>query len=944
MTEKQPRKPMGHEEGTQKGRRPLIVWILLGIVFFAIFKAFSASDAEVKVCTQREFWERIERGHQQALAQAQLAAQAAAATKSEQAEAKQDAPAATLQSDPSASSETISKAQMPVMIVNMPQMTVSPVENAAVPGGKVKLLREDHKTIISGIWNPTQAEIAANPNAKGEPFSVEFVSIDGVEKRLVEKGVNFDVEHKTSWFASLLVSFLPLLLFVVFFYFIFFRRAQGGDNPFSFGKSRAKTLNKEEANVRFKDVAGVDEAKEEVAEIVEFLKDPKRFEALGGQVPKGVLLMGPPGTGKTLLAKAIAGESDVPFLSISGSDFVEMFVGVGASRVRDMFAQAKKCAPCILFIDEIDAIGRTRFTGIGGGHDEREQTLNAMLVEMDGFEGNSGVIVMAATNRVDVLDPALTRPGRFDRQIHVDLPTVDGRLAILKVHAAKVRLGQDVSLERVARGTPGFSGAELANLLNEAALLAARRRGKEVSQDDLEEARDKVLWGRERRSYVMTDADKRCTAWHEGGHALAQLLLEHTEPLHKVTIIPRGRALGATMTLPERDVLNHTKDEMKDMLVVCAAGRVAEEMLTGKLSTGAAQDIKMATNLARRMVCSYGMSDLLGFQAFGENEEQVYLGREIGRRQSHSEATACAVDGEISKFLREAYQRAVALLSQNRDRLALLADYLMTVEVADGRDVETLVMTGVAPAMKKKKDAQMDTPLEARVIAVDGPSGAGKSSVSKAVGQRMGFLHVDSGALYRIVTWQCLENNIDTSNPEAVAAFAKTLEIHYSAEEGRIVYEINGIRPDKELREPRINAHASPVATVPEVRQRITSDLRAMTKFGDLIIEGRDITTAVFPDTPARFYLEADPAVRAARRQLEEVQKGVANQSVEDVKASLLARDKIDSSRACAPLRKADGVIAIDSTYLTLEEVIQSVIDQLPEDWKKPVEKEATNG
>ncbi len=878
-----------NKEQPQKWRRPFIVWIFLAVIVISIFNAFNGDKNNKSTLTQKEFWDRIEASRVETL-------------------------------DPNTGEKHVS--------------------NAALPNAQ--LINHDGEFFITGQWQPTKAELEKNENAKGEKFSLAIASPDQIEDRLANEGVSITVGHEKSWLGPFLFAFLPFFLMIAFFYFMFFRRIKGEEGPFSFGKSRAKLLNKENATIRFKDVAGVEEAKEEVAEIVEFLRDPKRFEELGGKVPKGVLLMGPPGTGKTLLAKAIAGESNVPFLSISGSDFVEMFVGVGASRVRDMFAQAKKNAPCILFIDEIDAIGRTRFTGIGGGHDEREQTLNAMLVEMDGFEGNSGVIVMAATNRVDVLDPALTRPGRFDRQIIVDLPTVDGRLEILKVHAEKIKLGSDVCLDRVARGTPGFSGAELANLLNEAALLAARRHAKEVTQDDLEEARDKVLWGRERRSYVMTDADRRCTAWHEGGHALAQLLLENTEPLHKVTIIPRGRALGATMSLPERDVLNHTMDEMKDMIVVCAAGRIAEEMYTGKISTGAAQDIKMATNIARRMVCTYGMSDTLGFQAFGDNEEQVYLGRELGRRQSHSENTAMLVDAEISKLLHEGYQRAKDLLKKNRDRLALLADYLLQVEVADGRDVEELVYMGVAPVHQKKKmesPMNTETSLPARVIAVDGPSGAGKSSVSKAVGQRLNYLHVDSGALYRIVTWQCLENNIDTANPEAVAEFAKTLVINYSAEDGRIAYEINGIRPDKELREPRINAHASPVATVPEVRKRITDDLRAMTRFGNLIIEGRDITTAVFPDSPARFYLEADPAVRAARRQLEEVQKGVANQSVEEVKASLLARDKIDSSRACAPLRKADGVVAIDSTYMTLEEVIQSVIDQLPEDWKPTKEK-----
>ena len=433
----------------------------------------------------------------------------------------------------------------------------------------------------------------------------------------------------------------------------------------------------------------------------------------------------------------------------------------------------------------------------------------------------------------------------------------------------------------------------------------------------------------------MADRDRRITAWHEGGHALAQVLLEHTEPLHKVTIIPRGRALGATMTLPERDVLNRTEAEMKDMLVVLTAGRIAEKRFTGDLSTGASQDIKMATRLARQMVCAYGMSEAFGFQAFGDNEEQVYLGRELGRKQDHSEATAQTIDAEVTRLLQEAYRRGERLIAENGERLAQLVDYLLEVETADGRDVERLVKTGERPAPKPKA-LPMKTP---RVIAVDGPSGAGKSSVSRAVGQRLGFLHVDSGALYRIVTWQCLEQGVDTADPKAVAALADTLQIDCQPEDGRIVYAVGGLRPDKELREPRINAHASPVATVPEVRAKITALLRSLTRFGDIIVEGRDITTAVFPDTPARFFLEADPAVRAQRRQLEEVQKGVANQSVEAVQASLLARDKIDSSRACAPLRKADGVTVIDSTHLTLEQVIQTVLDALPEDWKPAPEE-----
>ncbi len=871
-------------------RRPIMVWVLLAVLIFSIVQVFLSDpratlsapslDAQAEL-TQFDFWQRVKAGQ-------------------------------------------VTDAQGNVQ------------ENKALP--MVTLVRDgDNATYLEGKWfASTPAKTAdGQPVMTEVPFRLNVLGVADLEERLAAAGVRTIQENRVNWFKTLLVAVLPILVLFLLMYIFFFRqmRSGGGGNPFDFGKSRARLMNKEDAKVRFHDVAGVDEAKEEVQEIVEFLKDPKRFESLGGKVPKGVLLMGPPGTGKTLLAKAIAGEAAVPFFSISGSDFVEMFVGVGASRVRDMFAQAKKNAPCILFIDEIDAIGRTRFTGIGGGHDEREQTLNAMLVEMDGFEPNSGVIVMAATNRVDVLDPALTRPGRFDRQIVVDLPTIEGRLAILKVHATKVKLSEDVDLDRVARGTPGFSGADLANLLNEAALLAARARRSAVTHVDMEEARDKILWGRERRSHTMADRDRQITAWHEGGHALAQVLLEHTEPLHKVTIIPRGRALGATMTLPEKDVLNRTEREMKDMIVVMTAGRIAEKMFTGDLSTGASQDIKMASSLARSMVCTYGMSDVFGFQAFGDNEDMVYLGRELGRKQSHSEATARTIDEEVSRLIREAYARGEELISSHRKELELLVDYLLEVETADGRDIETLIRTGERP---KKVEPQGDQPMaaDARVIAIDGPSGAGKSSVSKEVGKRMGFLHVDSGALYRIVTWQCLENNIDTSDPKAVATFAETLKIDYSAEEGRIVYAINGIRPDKELREPRINAHASPVATVPEVRARITADLRSMTQFGNLIIEGRDITTAVFPDTPARFYLEADPEIRAQRRQLEEVQKGVANQSVEDVKASLLARDKIDSSRACAPLRKADGVIAIDSTYLTLEQVIQTVIDQLPTDWR----------
>ncbi len=876
---KLPQKP--ELPGGSRWRKPIVVWILLAVFIFSLVAVFRDGTREGGVLggqqpmAQLDFWRQVEGG-----------------VVSEGGEIK---------------------------------------GNSVLPN--VTLVRENDDTIyLEGRM--LMPGTAAAGGMQSRPFRINLLSADGVEDRLAKAGVRTTQETRRSWLGPVIISILPLVVLFLLFYFLFARQMRGGEgSPFTFGKSRAKLMNKEDAVVRFKDVAGVDEAKEEVQEIVDFLKEPERYSRLGGKVPKGVLLMGPPGTGKTLLAKAIAGEAQVPFFSISGSDFVEMFVGVGASRVRDMFAQAKKNAPCILFIDEIDAIGRTRFTGIGGGHDEREQTLNAMLVEMDGFERNSGVIVMAATNRVDVLDPALTRPGRFDRQIVVDLPTIEGRLAILKVHAQKIKLAKDVDLGRIARGTPGFSGADLANLLNEAALLAARENRTEVVHADLEEARDKILWGRERRSHTLADRDRRITAWHEGGHALAQVLLEHTEPLHKVTIIPRGRALGATMVLPERDVLNRTEAEMKDMLVMATAGRIAEKQFTGELSTGASQDIKMATNLARRMVCTYGMSAALGFQAFGDNEEQVYLGREIGRKQDHSEATAQTVDAEVSRLLQEAYARGEKLIAEHLETLALLADYLLDVETADGRDVEMLVRTGKRPEHKPAESIKT-TSASARVIAIDGPSGAGKSSVSRLVGERLGFLHVDSGALYRIVTWQCLEQGVDTSDQAAVAAVAASLKIDYMVENGHIVYTVNGVRPDAVLREPRINAHASPVATVPEVRQRITADLRALVRFGDLIVEGRDITTAVFPETPARFYLEADPEIRATRRQQEEVAKGVANQTVDAVKASLLARDKIDSSRACAPLRKADGVCVIDTSSLTLEQVVQTVIDALPETWR----------
>ncbi|MDD5483654.1 MAG: ATP-dependent zinc metalloprotease FtsH, partial [Kiritimatiellae bacterium] len=478
--------------------------------------------------------------------------------------------------------------------------------------------------------------------------------------------------------------------------FLFVRQMRAvGSGALSFGKSRARLLTRDRNKITFKEVAGIDEAQEEVEEIVEFLKDPKKFQSLGGQMPKGVLLMGPPGTGKTLLAKAIAGQADVPFFSISGSDFVEMFVGVGASRVRDMFEQGKKNAPCIIFIDEIDAVGRSRFSGIGGGHDEREQTLNALLVEMDGFESRDGVIIIAATNRSDVLDPALLRPGRFDRQIVIDLPVMEGREAILKIHAKKFTLAPKADLKRLARGTPGFAGADLANLLNEAALLASRQGKKAIDNRDLEEARDKVRWGRERRSHVLDDEEKKLTAYHESGHALVLQMVEKKEPLHKITIIPRGTAyLGATMQLPEKDRYTESLLKLKGTLTGLMGGRAAEELVLGDITTGAGNDLKQATHLARLMVCNWGMSGELGPQTFGAQEELLFLGREIARNQDFSEDTSRRIDAEVNRLLMEAHQQAGEILRRNRDKLDLIAKLLIENETLDGRDVEDIVKYG----------------------------------------------------------------------------------------------------------------------------------------------------------------------------------------------------------------------------------------------------------
>jgi len=516
-----------------------------------------------------------------------------------------------------------------------------------------------------------------------------------LQDKLAAAGIQPAIRSESHPFGQALLSFGPVLFLLALLYFLFRQQIRmAGKGALNFGKSKARMLARDKNKITFKDVAGVEEAKDEVQELVEFLRDPKKFQKLGGRIPKGVLLVGPPGTGKTLLARAIAGEADVPFFSISGSDFVEMFVGVGASRVRDMFEQGKKSAPCIIFIDEIDAVGRHRGHGVGGGHDEREQTLNALLVEMDGFDTQEGVIIIAATNRPDVLDPALLRPGRFDRQITVNLPDVKGREEILRVHSKKVKLAEGVDLAVVARGTPGYSGAELANVINEAALLAARRGLKGITLAELEEARDKVRWGKERRSLALSEKEKQNTAYHEAGHALLLELLPHTEPLHKVTIIPRGPSLGSTMWLPEEDKYTNRKNELLASLAVKMGGRVAEEIVFGDVTTGAAGDIKMATAMARKMVCEWGMSEKLGMVEYGEHEDYVFLGRELTRNRDYSEATAEEIDREVRRLLDDAYQTAKQALIANRDHLDAIAKALLEYETLDGSQIKELIQHG----------------------------------------------------------------------------------------------------------------------------------------------------------------------------------------------------------------------------------------------------------
>ncbi len=560
------------------------------------------------------------------------------------------------------------------------------------------ITRIDNKEFKEAVFKQSGVEFT---DASANKF-VTVIGSDATREVLLKKVGDFNAANPTAAIKTVeeagssglgwlvLINALPILLILGFLAFTLRQMQAGGNKALSFGKSKAKLLNNQQKRVTFKDVAGVEEPKEELQEIIEFLKDPQKFQKLGGKIPKGVLMMGPPGTGKTLLAKAVAGEANVPFFSISGSDFVEMFVGVGASRVRDLFEQGKKNAPCIIFIDEIDAVGRHRGAGLGGGHDEREQTLNQLLVEMDGFESNDGVILMASTNRPDVLDPALLRPGRFDRQVVVSYPDVRGREGILKVHTRKIPLDEGVDVNIIARGTPGFTGADLANLVNEAALIAARRDQKVVRLQDLEFAKDKVMMGPERRSMVISDKEKRLTAIHEAGHALVGMNIPESDPVHKVTIVPRGRALGVTYFLPEADILGRTKEELLAMIANSMGGRIAEELFIGQVTTGASNDIEKATEIARAMVCQYGMSDL-GPLAYGKKEEQIFLGREIAQHRDFSEDTAIKIDQEVNRIVSEQYARATKILTDNRESVERLTEALLEFESLDNAQIRRVI-------------------------------------------------------------------------------------------------------------------------------------------------------------------------------------------------------------------------------------------------------------
>jgi cell division protease FtsH len=574
-------------------------------------------------------------------------------------------------------------------------LLTSPEDTLALLGNSSSALGDS--AALKVPKNPLRVGATEATDEVDVPFTTAiYTPFNGSELEAALKAANITptIQPKFDAAGALFFSLLPFFLFLALILFMFraqFKGMGGKGGPFGFGKSKARMLSKENNKITFADVAGVEEAKDEVQELVEFLRDPKKFQKLGGRIPKGILMVGPPGTGKTLLARAIAGEANVPFFSISGSDFVEMFVGVGASRVRDMFEQGRKSAPCLIFIDEIDAVGRHRGHGMGGGHDEREQTLNQLLVEMDGFDAQEGVIIIAATNRPDVLDPALLRPGRFDRQVTVSLPDVKGREQILRVHAKKVKLSENVDLAATARGTPGYSGAELANVLNEAALLAARKNLKAIGKAELDEARDKVRWGKERRSMAMSEREKTSTAWHEAGHAIVNMVLEHTHPLHKVTIIPRGPYLGATMYLPEGDKYSTQQKEALDMLAVIMAGRIAEAMFTQDISNGASGDIKQATSLARRMVCEWGMSRL-GMISFAAGE-QGFLGQ-INSHRDYSEATAQAIDAEVKRLIDQAYERAVQLLNDRHHAVETLAKALLEYETLDAEHVREILDHG----------------------------------------------------------------------------------------------------------------------------------------------------------------------------------------------------------------------------------------------------------
>lgn len=550
----------------------------------------------------------------------------------------------------------------------------------------------------------------------GKDFSTVAPNDDSLIPTLRARDIEIKAElpPQPPWWTTILSSLLPMLLIVGIWFMLMQQSQGGGGRVMNFGKSRARRYDEDNIKITFKDVAGADEAKQELEEVVEFLKHPKKYNDLGAKIPKGVLLYGPPGTGKTLLAKAVAGEAGVPFFSISGSDFVEMFVGVGASRVRDLFEQAKKSAPCIVFIDEIDAVGRQRGAGLGGGHDEREQTLNQLLVEMDGFGANEGIIMIAATNRPDILDPALLRPGRFDRQIVVDRPDIKGRQEILKVHVKGKPISPEVELGVIARRTPGFTGADLSNLVNEAALMAARKNKNKIDVPEMEEAAERVIMGPERRSRVISDKEKRLTAYHEGGHTLVGMLLDNTDPVHKVTIIPRGRAGGYTLSLPKEDRYYATRSEMLDELKVLLGGRVAEALVLKEISSGASNDLQRATSLARQMICEYGMSPELGPMTFGHRQDQVFLGRDIGRDKDYSEEVAAKIDKEIRKFIDEAYQKTESLLNENMDKLHLIADALIERETLEGEEIDQLMKYGKILS-KEENTSEIGTPEPAEV-------------------------------------------------------------------------------------------------------------------------------------------------------------------------------------------------------------------------------------